>query len=60
MRKLNNAAEPVRAIEGRRREKSSSIVEGVGSSFAPKAKTKTRIVLESEHKFGQLQTLQLE
>ena len=51
MRKLNNAGEPVSAIEGRWREKSSSDVEGVGSSFAPKAYTNTRIVLESEHKF---------
>ena len=54
MRKLNNAGEPVRAIEGRLREKSKSDVEGVGSSFAPKAKTKTRIVLGIEYKFWQL------
>ena len=53
MRKLNNAGEPVRAIEGRWREPSWN-VGGVGSSFAPKAYTKTRIVLESEYNFWQL------
>ena len=41
MRKLNNAGELVRAIEGRWRERSSSDVEGTlggaCSSFAPKA-----------------------